>query len=207
MNKIYLYINPSKNMRQVISIVIAFVTINAFGQITPVKVPLVSRNTQPKSLNDNKVSYVGSNNSESPACYLNGQLLSETILKTLNPEEIESIHVSHQETVVDSQKYHGQIFIVTKREYVPNLISLNGLKSKYIYLKNEPTIFMINDEIIKEDYDKCKVDENYLLNISIQKIDIDKEKLHFNFIKILTKTEENIKKSKEIYIRGLYVIK
>ena len=194
-------------MRQVLTIVIALVTINAFGQTTHIKVPLVSRNTQTKSLIDNKVSYVNSNNSESPAYYLNGQLLSETILKTLNPEEIESIHVSREEIEVDSQKYYGQIFIVTKRDYTPKLISLNDLKSKYTNLKNEPVIFMIDNEIIKEDYDKCIVDENYLLKISIEKIDIGKEKLHFSFIQILTKTEENIKKSKEIYIRGLDDVK
>ena len=196
-------------MRQVLTIVIAFVKLNAFGQTTPIKVPLVSRNTQPESKIDTtlKVSYVDSNDSESPAYYLNGQLLSETILKTLNPNEIESISVSHQEIQVDSQKYYGQIFIVTKRDYTPKLISLNDLKSKYTNLKNEPVIFMIDNEIIREDYDKCIVDENYLLNISIEKIDIGKEKLHFSFIQILTKTEENIKKSKEIYIRGLDDVK
>jgi hypothetical protein len=193
-------------MRQVLTILIAFVTLNAFGQTTPIKVPLVSRSTQPESTIDTtlKVSYVNSNDSESPAYYLNGQLLSETILKTLNPNEIESISVSHQEIKVDSQKYYGQIFIITKRDYTPKLISLNDLKSKYTNLKNEPAIFRIDNEIIREDYDKCIVDENYLLNISIEKIDIAKEKLHFRFIQILTKTEENIKKSKEIRIRGLH---
>ena len=192
-------------MRQVLTILIAFVTLNAFGQTSPIKVPLV-RNTQPESNIDTtlKVSYVNSNDSESPAYYLNGQLLSETILKTLNPNEIESISVSHQEIQVDSQKYYGQIFIITKRDYTPKLISLIDLKSKYTNLKNEPASFMINNEIIREDYDKCIVDENYLLNISIEKIDIGKEKLHFSFIQILTKTEENIKKSKEIRIRGLH---
>jgi hypothetical protein len=193
-------------MRQVLTIVIVFVTLNAFGQTTTIKVPLVSRNSQPESIIDNtlKVSYVNSNDSESPAYYLNGQLLSETILKTLNPNEIESISVSHQEIQVDSQKYFGQIFIITKQDYVPKLISLNDLKSKYTNLKNEPVIFMIDNEIINEEYDKCIVDENYLLNISIEKIDIGKEKLHFRFIQVLTKKEENINKSKEIRIRGLH---
>jgi hypothetical protein len=62
---------------------------------------------------------------------------------------------------------------------------------------------MIDNEIINGDYDKCLVDENYLLRISIEKIENRKEKLHFNLIQILTKTEENIRKSKEIRIRGL----
>ena len=83
------------------------------------------------------------------------------------------------------------------------LISLNDLKSKYTNLKNTPTIFMIDNEIINGDYDKYIVDENYLLRISIETIENRKEKLHFNLIQILTKTEENIRKSKEIIIRGL----
>lgn len=191
-------------MRQVLTIVIAFVTLNVFAQTTHLKVPLINGNTQTESKIDTtlKVSYSYSDTSEIPAYYLNGQLLSETILKTLNPNEIESINVSHQEIEVDSQKYYGQIFIITKRNYTPKLISLNGLKSKYTNLTNEPVIFMIDNEIIREDYDKCIVDENYLLNISIEKIDIGKEKLHFRFIQILTKKEENIRKSKEIRIRG-----
>jgi hypothetical protein len=61
---------------------------------------------------------------------------------------------------------------------------------------------MIDNEIINGDYDKCIVDENYLLRISIEKVENRKEKLHFNLIQILTKSEENIKKSKEIRIRG-----
>jgi hypothetical protein len=62
---------------------------------------------------------------------------------------------------------------------------------------------MIDNEIINGNYDKCIVDENYLLRISIEKIKNRKEKLHFNLIQILTMTEENIRKSKEIRIRGL----
>ena len=123
-------------------------------------------------------------------------------MKTLNPNAIDNIRVEKQEIEVETQKYYGQIFINTKGDYRPILISLSDLKSKYINLKNTPTIFMIDNEIINGDYDKCIVDENYLLRISIEKVENRKEKLHFNLIQILTKSEENIKKSKEIRIRG-----
>jgi hypothetical protein len=194
-------------MRQILIITMAFFTLNAYGQIKNLKVPLVeSTNTQIVSQNDTvlKVFYVNSNDSErSPAYYLNGQFVNETILKTLNPNAIDNIRVETQEIKVETQKYYGQIFINTKGDYRPILISLSDLKSKYTNLKNTPTIFMIDNEIINGDYDKCIVDENYLLRISIEKIENRKEKLHFNLIQILTKTEENIKKSKEIRIRGL----
>ena len=194
-------------MRQILIITMAFFTLNANGQIKNLKVPQVKNtNTQFVSQNDTvlKIVYVNSHDSErSPAYYLNGQFVNETILKTLNPNAIDNIRVEKQEIKVETQKYYGQIFINTKADYRPILISLNGLKSKYTNLKNTPTIFMIDNEIINGDYDKYIVDENYLLRISIETIENRKEKLHFNLIQILTKTEENIKKSKEIRIRGL----
>ena len=193
-------------MRQILIITMAFFTLNAYGQIKNLKVPLVeSTNSQFVTQNDTvlKVLYVNSNESErSPAYYLNGQFVNETTLKTLNPNAIDNIRVEKQEIEVETQKYYGQIFINTKGDYRPILISLSDLKSKYINLKNTPTIFMIDNEIINGDYDKCIVDENYLLRISIEKVENRKEKLHFNLIQILTKSEENIKKSKEIRIRG-----
>jgi hypothetical protein len=194
-------------MRQNLIITMAFFTLNAYGQIKNLKVPQVKNtNTQFVSQNDTvlKVVYVNSHDSErSPAYYLNGQFVNETILKTINPNAIDNIRVEKQEIKVETQKYYGQIFINTKGDYRPILISLNDIKSKYTNLKNTPTIFMIDNEIINGDYDKCIVDENYLLRISIEKIENRKEKLHFNLIQILTKTEENIKKSKEIKIRSL----
>jgi hypothetical protein len=194
-------------MRQILIIIMAFFTLNVYGQIKDLKVPLVERtNTQIVSQNDPvlKVLYVNSNKTErSPAYYLNGQFVNESILKTLNPNAIDNIRVEKQEIKVETQKYYGQIFINTKGNYRPMLISLNDLKSKYTNLKNTPTIFMIDNEIINGDYDKYIVDENYLLRISIETIENRKEKLHFNLIQILTKTEENIRKSKEIIIRGL----
>jgi hypothetical protein len=194
-------------MRQILIITMAFFTLNAYGQIKNLEVPQVKNtNTQFVSQNDTvlKVVYVNSHDSErSPAYYLNGQFVNETILKTLNPNAIDNIRVEKQEIKVETQKYYGQIFINTKGDYRPILISLSDIKSKYTNLKNTPTIFMIDNEIINGDFDKCIVDENYLLRISIEKIENRKEKLHFNLIQILTKTEENIKKSKEIRIRGL----
>ena len=52
------------------------------------------------------------------------------------------------------------------------------------------------------DYDKYLVDENYILSIVVEKFENQNEKLNLNFIKLVTKSEENMKKSKEIRIRG-----
>jgi len=118
-------------MRQILIITMAFFTLNANGQIKNLKVPQVKNtNTQFVSQNDTvlKIVYVNSHDSErSPAYYLNGQFVNETILKTLNLKAINNVRVEKQEIKVETQKYYGQIFINTKADYRPILISLNGV--------------------------------------------------------------------------------
>jgi hypothetical protein len=98
--------------------------------------------------------------------------------------------------------YYGQIHITTKNSYNPKIISLTELKEKYTNLKSEPTIFIIDGEIITSDYDEYVVDENLLWRIYIDKVENEKENIDLKFIKLLTKSEENLKKPAEIRIRG-----
>ena len=63
-------------------------------------------------------------------------------------------------------------------------------------------MFMIDGSIINADYDKCMVDENYLLTIIVDKFENTQEKIDLGLIMLLTRSDENIKKSKEIRIRG-----
>ena len=193
-------------MRKILIIAIASFTLNAFGQIKNLKVPLVNEKSfRSISQNDTIIKITNSYKNvpeNKPAYYLNGQFVNETLLNTLNPKIIESIRVKRQDIEVDGHQYYGQIFITTKRDYKPKLISLNDLKLKYTDLNNTSTIFMIDNKIINDDYDICIVDENYILQISMEKIVNNKEKLNFNLFRIMTKTDENIKKSKEIRLRG-----
>ena len=76
------------------------------------------------------------------------------------------------------------------------------LKLKYTNLKNASSLFMINDEFISGDYSKYIVDEKYILKIIVEKIICKEDNLQINIVRLLTKTDENIKKSKEIRIRG-----
>jgi hypothetical protein len=61
---------------------------------------------------------------------------------------------------------------------------------------------MIDGNVINADYDKYMVDENYILQIIVDEVKNEKEKIDFELIKLLTRSEPNIKKSKEIRIRG-----
>jgi hypothetical protein len=198
----------SIKMKQVLIIAAGFFfSMNTFGQIRDIKVPqVINSSTKVESKPDTiiKVSYVNKDVSErNPAYYLNGQLVNENILKTINPKIIEDFRVEKQDILIENKKYYGQIFINTKSDYNLQLISLTDLKLKYTDLKNSSTIFMIDNEIISDNYDSFLVDENYILRISVEKIDNRKERVKFNLVKIWTRTEENIRKSKEIRIRGI----
>jgi hypothetical protein len=134
-----------------------------------------------------------------PAYFINEKFAGRVFL---DPNIIESINVVKGETEIDGVKYNGQIFIKTKNDYTPNLISLAALKSKYTDFKNMPVVFSIDGNIVNADYDKYVIDENYVLQIVIDTIKNAKENIDLGFIKLVTKTEENIQKSKEIRIRG-----
>lgn len=193
-------------MKYILIFVIALFSQNVTSQIRIIKVPEV-KNTSTQKISEPdtiiRVVYIDKNVSEKkPAYYLNGQFVCATLLKTLDPDIIEGINVEKQEIEIGGIKYYGQILINTKSAYEPKLISLTDLKLKYTDLKSTSTIFMIDNEIINEDYYKSLVDENYILKISIEKIENKKERLNFSLVRILTRTEENLKKSREIILRG-----
>ena len=193
-------------MRRIIILIITTLAINAFGQIYDLKTKIpYNSNKFYKTGNDTipHVSYVMPNGSDrKPAFYINGKYINNFLLKTINPQLIDSMNVVKRDIEIDGKKYYGQIYIQMKKDYNPKLISLTGLKLKYTNLTNTPTIFMIDNEIISGDYNKYIVDEKYILKIIVEKVENRKENLQVNIVRLLTKTEENIKKSKQIWIRG-----
>jgi hypothetical protein len=192
-------------MKQILLILAAFFSLNALGQIKEFKPPLLNRDFKNNSLPDTSLKIIYKNKSEtklSPAFYLNGKFMNYSVFRTLNPKIITNIRVEKQYIEVDSIKYYGKIFIETNKNFKSDYISLTDLKTKYAELKDTPTIFMIDNELINDNYDKYVLDQNYLLRINIETLENSKEGIRFNLIRILTKTEENIKKVNEIRIRG-----
>ncbi|MCX6237843.1 MAG: hypothetical protein NTY07_09855 [Bacteroidia bacterium] len=193
-------------MKQILIIATVLLTLNSFGQTKDEKVnePMTA-NKQSISVNDTvpKVSYVNKNlTARNPVYYLNGQLVSAGFLTTMDPQNIDSINVVKKPIEVNNDQYYGQIYIKTKASYHPKLISLNDLKSKYTNLNKASTIFLIDNQVINGEYDKYLVDEKYIFQIIVEKVESKAENLEFNLVKLLTRTEENIKKSKEIRLRG-----
>jgi len=204
--------SKNKKMRFILLFIISILTLSANGQNELSKASrgnkaagvffrdsIVSKNTAdtiPTVEYDN-TKYDGLQ----PAYYINRKLANSS-LSTLDPQSIDSIYVEKKDIEIDNKKYYGQIYIKLKKEYTPKLISLTDLKQKYTNLKNGITVFMIDDKIIKEDYDQYIVDEKYILKILVDTIEMKDEKTTVNVIRLLTRSKENIEKSKIIHIRG-----
>jgi hypothetical protein len=189
-------------MKQLLIFAFTLLSISAFGQSTDHSKGVTVNPTRDTTL---KVIYAENNHHKSHkpvAYYVNDELVGETIFGSLKPDQILSIDVVKQNVVVGGTQYEGKIYIKTKGNYAPKPISLNALKAKYTNLKEKATIFMVDGALINTDYDKYLVDESYLLRIIVDKLENTKENIDLNLIKILTKTEANIKQVNQIMIRG-----
>ena len=193
-------------MKKIFFISVSLLTLNAFGQIKSENAKgLKITKQETVSENDTIITVNYLNKIESnrkPAYFINGELTNESVLKTLNPSVIATVNVDKSNIEIENVNYDGKLYIVTKSTYKPKLISLNNLKLKYTSIKENSTIFKIDNEIINADYGNYVVDENYILKINVEKFENSEERLKFNIVNLITKTEENIKKSKEIIIRG-----
>jgi hypothetical protein len=78
------------------------------------------------------------------------------------------------------------------------------LKAKYTNLGDDkPAIFMIDGTIIKRNSDEYNVDEDYIFRIIVDKLENKNDNVDLWIVKILTKSEKNIRESKIIRLRGL----
>jgi hypothetical protein len=120
----------------------------------------------------------------------------------IRPAVNRKINVVKGEVHLDNRKYNGQIYVTTKTHDGSRLISLTELKDKYTEFKNKSVLFFVDESVVKEDYNKYLVDERYVLQIKVDTVNNPTENLDMGIIYVLTKSDANIKKSKEIRIRG-----
>jgi hypothetical protein len=147
-----------------------------------------------------KVSYITKSSAiekSKPAYFLNGQMIDESVLKTLDPNIISDINVASGTFEYENNSFSGKIQIYTKEDYAPKLITLRDMKMRYISIASAVTVFEIDNEVVNSDYDRFWIDQNYLLEIIIEKIENLKENLALHIVKIYTKSAENVRKQKE----------
>lgn len=200
----------TKYMKPILILIISILILSANGQTesTPLQasVSLDSLSRYNQALADSiplVVYHETENNGRQPAVYINGELSNLTIVRTLDPNLIDSVYVENKEIEIEGKKYYGQVFIAMKKEYSPKLISLADLRLKYTNPSNRPAIFMIDNEIFKGDYENYMVDEKSILNVIVDTVEDEEGQLNVDVVRLLTKTKENIEKSREIIIRGM----
>ena len=193
-------------MRRILLIVFTTFVLNAFGQTDPLNSGIAGHSNKSWNVESDTIPQVlvvnPGNTGPTPAFYINAKQVNGKILKTLNPMHIESINVVKHDIKIEETKYNGQIYIQLKPDYRPEIVSLSDIKSKYTSLAKDSSIFMIDNEVISGDYRQYMVDEKYILKIVVQRIVNKEEDQPINVIRLLTRTEENIKKSKEVFLRG-----
>ncbi len=190
-------------MKSLFTFLITILTFHSFGQVQNPKLQNLKVSTF--HVNDSilKVYYDTTLLAvPNQAFIINGQFLSS--FSTINPNLIESIDVIKRDTTIAHVQYYGIIKIRTKPDHNIKPISLTQLKLKYTNLKNNTAVFIVDNQIINTgDYGNYFVDENFIFKIIVQKITNEKEGLELNVVKLFTKSEENILKSKDIRLRGL----
>jgi len=194
-------------MKLLFIFLVMFAATNSFGQITNGKTPgiiLADTGKNPNRDTTLRVIHVDRNKVErQPAFIVNGKyVMNQSLLNSLNPNWIENIQVAKGDTIINNVQYIGIIRIKTKSDYNPKTISLTELKNKYTEFKNKPVIFMIDGNIVNADYDNYVIDENNVLTIIVDKFQNTKESIDWGLIKLLTKSEENIKKRQQTILRG-----
>jgi hypothetical protein len=182
-----------------------FVSTSVFAQVSPVKplgTPSLAANIHAVD-SSFRVVYADSNQTHRPMAYsINGRFIKSLGLPAFKALDIESINVQRGDTLVDNVLYSGQLHIYTKKGQSPKLITLTGLKDKYTSLKGQAVVFTLDGALVDDDYDDYFVDENSLLTIIIDRLKLKIGNTPCGLIKLLTKTEANIKARNQIMIRG-----
>lgn len=185
-----------------------FASLNSFGQTTIRRIPGIWGDTTKKSESDTalRIIYVDKKKPD-PAIFINGKFVNNsTFLNSLKPGKVENVEVISGDTLINNVHYYGKMYVKTKSDYNFTSISLTELKNKYTDLKDKPVIFMIDGNIVNANYDNYEIDENNLLTIIVDKLQNLKENFNLGLIKLLTKTEGNIKNRKIIIRNGSEVM-
>ena len=94
-------------------------SIYSFGQLKSEKLNgLKITETTINAENDTIIKVIYKNeveNNKKPAIFINEKLVNESILKTINPKEIESVNIEKNDIEIENVNYYGKIKI-TKKE-------------------------------------------------------------------------------------------
>lgn len=151
--------------------------------------------------------FFGQNNkTEEAAMFLDSAFISKNTMNYINPDEIASVNVIKNDTIINNNHYSGQIYIRSKNPKKFNFLSLEQIKSEYTNIKKSDVIYMVNGEFIKEHLDTFKLDRHYILTVEVTNsnefYNFRKSDTKFDIINILGKTKENLDDENKILLKG-----
>ncbi len=127
-----------------------------------------------------------------PKIEMQGRTYLGDAMRSLKPEEVQSI---------DVDKTRQVMIIELKPGYHPILMSLSDIKKKYTNLKSEHVIFRIEDHFVQHDPNEVLVDESNIMLISISPIKFIGDLEDLFMVTLVPRTDKNLKKLNEIRIR------
>lgn len=128
-------------------------------------------------------------NNSHAAIFLNGDFIGGKLTDCLNPKSLKRVYISKGDTLIDHTMYSGKIYIESNDNYSFQIISLTELKNKYTNLAGIPVVFMLGEEFIYGNYDKCFIDANNLSRIFVNKLQAGREGLNIGIIKMELKVK------------------
>jgi hypothetical protein len=118
-----------------------------------------------------------------------------------DPNQIDSISISKE----TKEAPRGKIFIKSKHPQSLNLLTIQDINARYRKNALAPTIYMLNNEILKE-VSTFRIDSAFILKVEILKgSETDYLNVQFpdlTILNIITGTKDNIDKQNAIRIRG-----
>lgn len=122
-----------------------------------------------------------------------------------DPDKIAEINVV-KVNGAETHTCYGKIYIKSKDPKSFNFISIPDIEKTYGDSISTPTLFMIDNEFLRDGISTYKIDSAYILNVEVLKsteIEYLKNNLPaLTIVKINLKTKDNIAKANEIHIRG-----
>jgi len=128
-----------------------------------------------------------------PAFFLNGEMIDRNVITHIDPELIESIEVKKDSITMSDISSNGAVYITSKSDYIPSLISLNQIREKYVEIEDRPTVFFIDGDTVGGNFDDKILDEKNILKIEYERLQ-RKGEYDLNVVKIFTRSKNKTDK-------------
>lgn len=151
-----------------------------------------------------QVIYVTPKNTRDGVAYLlDGKLIQDHFLTTIDPDQIEEINVEKKPMEIEGNNYDASISIRMKEGTSYRFLSLKELTEEFLKPMEGQTVFTLDGKAIQEIPDQYFVNAEYILRIEVTQVPQAKTSTKLNVIALYTKSEENIEAFSQIRLRGL----